>query len=358
MGDNYNILEDSDITKALVEKLKHCLHCVENETWPWATQPTSPQPPKSVSWHVREHTKVFVSHKLFDVSQYTTQRDNLISYLKSLKEIDRNEKESAYLQCTENNEAVDPMEGTSTSFMTATETTDRAVVPFLDNSGPLYNLLKGVFGQQNSLSSTSYVNSYISARMDGSLQVFSLKEEEQPYQMVLRCWKSSNKKCETTRMLPAYLRQHECTLRGGQPSATARQHYGSERRKRSSVKRGFLLGKPVSSYKDRMYHFIKQNFHVLIDAIVRSKAWLKLEFAYVRTGDSTFRNVSDVINSEFVHMTLKNLYDFWEVTPKYWELEEHRSLGLECYSLQVQKGNKHVFRNTFHQLLQAVGEHK
>jgi hypothetical protein len=172
--------------------------------------------------------------------------------------------------------------------------------------------------------------------MDGSSQVFSLKEEEQPYQMVPRCWKSSD--IRNVKQQERYLHTYvSMNVRFGEDSPL---HQLINTMVVNSAKD--LVSKGGSYWENHWVHteircIIKQNFRVSIDAVVRSKAWLK--FAYVRTGDSTIKNVSDVINSEFVHMTLKNLYNFfWQVTPKFLELEEHCSFGLECYSLQVPKG--------------------
>jgi hypothetical protein len=56
---------------------------------------------------------------------------------------------------------------------------------------------------------------------------------------------------------------------------------------------------------------MKKHFHVPIDAIVRSKEWLKSPFAFVKTEDSHFKNVVHVIHSEFVHKSLQDLKSFW-----------------------------------------------
>lgn len=71
---------------------------------------------------------------------------------------------------------------------------------------------------------------------------------------------------------------------------------------------------------------MKEHFHVPLDSIVRSVAWLNSPFA--------FRNVCDVINSEFVHMTVEQLEQFWNSITPFWTLPEYEQLGLKCYELK------------------------
>jgi hypothetical protein len=79
---------------------------------------------------------------------------------------------------------------------------------------------------------------------------------------------------------------------------------------------------------------MKVNFHVPLDSIVRSVAWLNSPFAFIRTGDNTFRNVCDVINSEFVHMSIKDIERFWGSIIPFWTLPEYERLGLKCFPLK------------------------
>lgn len=84
-----------------------------------------------------------------------------------------------------------------------------------------------------------------------------------------------------------------------------------------------------------MYDFMKRHFHVPLDAKVRSKEWLRSPFAFIMTGDSHFRNVVNVIHSEFVHNNLQDLKCFWLARPyRFWESGGHIKLRLETYIVE------------------------
>jgi hypothetical protein len=126
---------------------------------------------------VRSYTKVFENKTLFEVSSYLETKENLLEYIRSLTAINAIEKDQVFASA--------PLKKKATSYTTETETTGSAVVPFFGKQHPFF-MLKVQFGETNSSSSTSYVNSYISAKMGNSSQECSLKSEECPYQMVLR----------------------------------------------------------------------------------------------------------------------------------------------------------------------------
>jgi hypothetical protein len=151
------------------------------------TEPTSQPSPKPIEWYVKQYTADFVNNKLLDLSSHTIQSYNIIEYFKSLKvpyEEDQR-MESSYIATT----STVGVPGTSTSFTTAKNTEVAVAVPSSETCRSLYDTLKATFGPE-----TSFVNSYISARMNNQTQIFSLKGEEEPYQMVLRCWKTPDLK--------------------------------------------------------------------------------------------------------------------------------------------------------------------
>jgi hypothetical protein len=68
---------------------------------------------------------------------------------------------------------------------------------------------------------------------------------------------------------------------------------------------GHHWGKKVNG--DSLYRFVKNNLHVPTDSIASSSIWLDSPFALIRTVDSTFRDICDVISSEVTHMSLRDL---------------------------------------------------
>jgi hypothetical protein len=127
--------------------------------------------------------------KVFEGLSYLETKENLLEYIRSLTAINTIEKDQVFASTPLKKKAMTSKEkpmATSTSYTTETETTGSAAVPFFGKQHPFF-MLKEPFGETSSSSSTSYVNSYISAKMGNSSQVCSLKSEECPYQMVLRC---------------------------------------------------------------------------------------------------------------------------------------------------------------------------
>jgi hypothetical protein len=62
-------------------------------------------------------------------------------------------------------------------------------------------------------------------------------------------------------------------------------------------------------------------------------------FAFIRTGDSHFRNVVNVIHSEFVRNNLQDLKCFWIAQPyRFWKSSGHIKLRLETYTCIVEEG--------------------
>jgi hypothetical protein len=83
-----------------------------------------------------------------------------------------------------------------------------------------------------------------------------------------------------------------------------------------------------------MCAFVRNHLHVPVHSIVRSRAWLNSEFARIRSGDSVFRDVRDVISSELGHMLLLDLKQFWlsQEDDVFWQQPEIRKLGLHYMS--------------------------
>jgi hypothetical protein len=76
---------------------------------------------------------------------------------------------------------------------------------------------------------------------------------------------------------------------------------------------------------------------VPLDAIVRSEVWLSSPFKFIRTSDPTFKDVMDVINCEFVYMSVKDLEEFWnekDTNRHFWDSKESELLGLKPYNVK------------------------
>lgn len=190
LGEDYQLLEDKTETAALMEIIQQSIFKTKEAEWPWMTQPLSPQSPKPIEWYVKQYTSDFLSNKLFDLSSSTIQISNIKEYLKSLKKLwdEENAMELSYMQTTQKKK-----EGaTSTSCTTAKNTEDPVAAASSETCRTLFDTLKAAFGPGTSQQQTSSVSSYISARMNTQTQIFSLKGEEEPYQMILRCWKTSD----------------------------------------------------------------------------------------------------------------------------------------------------------------------
>jgi hypothetical protein len=86
--------------------------------------------------------------------------------------------------------------------------------------------------------------------------------------------------------------------------------------------------------EEALYKFIKSHLHVPIDSIVKSKVWLSSPFLLIRSGDSVFRDVGDVVSSEITHMTLSQLKCMWltQGDGVVWRSNNMNNLGLKYMS--------------------------
>jgi hypothetical protein len=110
--------------------------------------------------------------------------------LKALRDIVRVDKdqESALLQCIPTEKA---KAGTSTFYTIAIDTGVPAASPS-SNQNPLFDFLKGRFGNTSGRGTPSCVSSYISTRMGERSHICSLKTDEKPYQISLSCWRTED----------------------------------------------------------------------------------------------------------------------------------------------------------------------
>jgi hypothetical protein len=79
-----------------------------------------------------------------------------------------------------------------TDMITTGAVIDAAMPSYEDSS--ILDLLQEQAGQSTGEEKTAYVNSYISARKGDKECIYSLETPEQPFQITLRCWKSTDLK--------------------------------------------------------------------------------------------------------------------------------------------------------------------
>jgi hypothetical protein len=131
------------------------------------TEPMTLLPEVTPNAWLEKYMKAFASKKLFEVPSYLKMKEILIEYLRSLNAINSIEKDQAYESSQwkkkDETQLIENRSGMSISCTTATGTTDHAVVPFFDNRHP-FVMLKERFGGNTLPSTTSYGNSYISAK--------------------------------------------------------------------------------------------------------------------------------------------------------------------------------------------------
>jgi hypothetical protein len=117
---------------------------------------------------------------------------NLIEYFQCLHQLNKAEEDQTYeLQPSTSKMPQRIPEDIFTSSMIVTGTGDHVDAP---SSGvnPIFDSLKALSGGINGTSTQPLVSSYISARMGDTSRICSLKTEEKPFQIVIRCWRSED----------------------------------------------------------------------------------------------------------------------------------------------------------------------
>jgi hypothetical protein len=194
-GEEMNIIDSSSICwtpyTVWTETILPRVRLLE---WPHNGQPPSPTTvvdSREISWYVRNYTSQCKNEKYYAESSCQQHVESWLDFLISVKKVQELEKnlEVLYLRRTENvTEVPDaPIASTSTSSTIAIRPTDNADAPSSKISH-LFSSLREKFSDPPT-PSTSLTSSYISLRLDGKLQAFSLREPESEYLLHLRCWR-------------------------------------------------------------------------------------------------------------------------------------------------------------------------
>jgi hypothetical protein len=194
-AEEMNILDDKSICwTPYCLWMNSILPAAKTLEWPHNAQPPSDTtlvPSREMPWYVATYTRLCKSEKYYEELLSQPQVENWLDLLTSLKKVQDLEKrlEASYLLPTENAVQQDVQKpSTSTQSMIATNPTGNAVAPY-SNISNLFSSLKAKYSEPNIPSETSLTSSYISVKMDGKLQAFSLREPEAEYLLHLRCWK-------------------------------------------------------------------------------------------------------------------------------------------------------------------------
>jgi hypothetical protein len=195
--------------------------------------------------------------------------------------------------------------------------------------GDPFDLLKVTCGATSGQKTESLKNSHISARKGTTSHVCSLQTEVLlPYIPAL-LQIGGYSKCVDVPEMASLVHEYSVPFQRGQCRTWSTQaaHGGSDAGS-STTRRPSLRNKELS-----MYNFLKDNFVVPLDSICRTRVWLQSPYRNIRNSNADFRDLCDVIQSEFLHCSLSELYSFWQALPyRFWELPEQERLGLKCYS--------------------------
>jgi hypothetical protein len=328
-----NLLSNCEtVMKDKIEVFIDILLDVQHKQWPWETQPSVDWEIPDKKWHVRKYLKALENEKLFAqlLSSEIPKNIGLFTVLQG--SVRSRQTGGVIIISTHSDTTKQQGQGSSGHIHIVHDCTKhhgQCRCSFLQSIRPVHHAKGKIwtreFDHSDLLRELLNLNQdgrkitdiYISGRRTRIPDTSTMLEE-------LRHTERSS-----TGSVPARIRKYKYAGATGFQASQAYNADGNDSSRRGHGSWWNAVGKELE-----LYNFLKDNFIVPLDSIVNTKVSLHSNFKFLRANDTGFKNVIDTIQSEFVHMSVLHIYQFWLRSPtKFRESEDYKSLGLETYNL-------------------------